>query len=56
MYIGAPPFPKTLEELSIQENLLKYGKEKHLYHWDSGTQVENRILIFFNKSHFRMAL
>ena len=41
--------PKTLEELSIPENLLKYGDEEHLYHWDSGTQDDNQILIFSTK-------
>ena len=50
MCIGAPPLPKkTLEELSIPENLLKYGDEEHLYHWDSGTEDDNRILIFSTK-------
>ena len=49
MYIDAPPLLETLEELSIPENLLKYGNEEHLYHCDSGTQDENRILIFSTK-------
>ena len=41
--------PLTLEDLYIPKNLLEYGNNEYIKHWDNGPNEENRILMFSTK-------